>query len=57
MEFLQCICILCRTTRRYGFTQHLHVFCHRYELAENIKVRGHPVALGKGARAPGTGTL
>ncbi|KAK4806335.1 hypothetical protein QYF61_017204, partial [Mycteria americana] len=38
VEFLQYVCILCGTSRCYGFTERLHVFCQRYELAENIKV-------------------
>ncbi|KAK4806336.1 hypothetical protein QYF61_017205 [Mycteria americana] len=38
VEFLQCVCILCGTSRCYGFTERLHVFCQRYKLAENIKV-------------------
>lgn len=42
MKFLDSICILCRTARHQGLSQGLDVFCHSYELAENIKVRGHP---------------
>ena len=57
MKFLDSICILCRTAKHQGLSQGLDVFCHSYELAENIKVRGHPAPLGKGARPPGTGTL
>ena len=57
MKFLESICSLCRTARHHGLSQGLDIFCHGYELAEKVKVRGHPVALGKGARTPGTGTL
>ena len=57
MTFLHSICILCRTARHLDLSQGLDIFCHSYELAENIKVRGHPAPLGKGARPPGTGTL
>ncbi|XP_010006126.1 PREDICTED: LOW QUALITY PROTEIN: uncharacterized protein LOC104397812, partial [Chaetura pelagica] len=37
IKFLECIHMLCRTTRHSGLTEGLDVFCHRYELAENIK--------------------
>lgn len=57
MKFLDSICILCRTAKHQGLSQGLDVFCHSYELAENIKVRGHPAGLGRGARSLGTGTL
>ena len=57
MRFLQSIRTLCRAARHKGLSQGLDVFCPRDELAENIRVRGHPAGLGKGARPPGTGTL
>ena len=57
MEFLRSVCTLCRTAKQYDILQGLDVFCHSYELAENIKVRAHPAALGKGASLPGAGSL
>ncbi|KAM6100881.1 LOW QUALITY PROTEIN: ATPase family AAA domain-containing protein 2-like, partial [Pterocles gutturalis] len=38
MEFLHSICTLCDTARRRGLSQGLDIFCHRYDLAENIKL-------------------
>ena len=57
LKFLESICILCRTARCRGLSEGLDVFCHSYELVENIKVRGHLAALGKGASLPGNGSL
>ena len=57
IRFLEIICTLCKAARRQGLSQGLNAFCHRFELAENIKVRGHPAGLGRGARSLGTGTL
>ena len=57
MQFLECICTLCRAARHKGFLQGLDAFCHRFELAESIKMRGHPAGLGKGAGSLDTSTL
>lgn len=52
MRFLETICTLCKAARHKGLSQGLKAFCHRFELAENIKVRGHPVGLGRGGKLP-----
>lgn len=57
MRFLKCICTLCRAARHKGLLQGLDVFCHGFELAKSIKVRGHAEGLGKGSGSPVTGTL
>lgn len=57
MRFLKSINTLCRASRHKGLSHGLDVICHRNDLAETIRVRGHPAGLGKGARPPGTGTL
>ncbi|XP_074455444.1 uncharacterized protein LOC141748019 [Larus michahellis] len=37
MEFLNSICMLCRTAKSRGLSRGLDVFCHTYKLAENVK--------------------
>jgi len=49
MEFLESVIMVYRTAIHNDSPQGLDVFCHRYQLAENIQVRGHPSALGEGA--------
>jgi len=56
MHFLRSIRRLCRAARHKGLLEGLDIFCHRENLADHIKVRGQPAALGKGARLPATGT-
>ena len=57
MQFLETICTLCKAARQSkGLSRGLNAFCHKFELAENIKVRGHLAGLGRAARSPGTGT-
>lgn len=48
MQFLKTICTLCEAARCKGLSQDLNAFCHGFELAENIKVRGHLAGLGRG---------
>ncbi|KAM6048645.1 uncharacterized protein LJ206_017664 isoform 2-T2 [Theristicus caerulescens] len=38
LQFLETICTLCKAARHKGLSQGLNAFCHRFELAENIKV-------------------
>ncbi|PKU33916.1 protein mroh8 [Limosa lapponica baueri] len=38
IEFLDSICMLCRTANRHVLSQGLDAFCYTYDLAENIKV-------------------
>lgn len=49
MQFLQTISTLSKAARDEGFSQELKQFYHQFQVAENIQVRGHPAALGKGA--------
>lgn len=56
IQFLETICTLSKAARHKGLSRGLNAFCHKFELAENIKVRGHPVGLGRAARSPGTDT-
>lgn len=56
MEFLRSISKLCRTAKDRGLWRGLSVFCNKYELAEHVKVMGHPlVALG-GVQGQAVGT-
>ena len=54
MMFLNNICLLFKSARVTGLLEGLDIFCHRFRLAENIEVRGHPAAPGKGPRPPST---
>jgi len=54
MRFLDSICRLFRNDRLGDLSEGLDNFCRRFNLVENIEVRGHPVAPGKGARPPST---
>lgn len=56
MKFLRSIISMCRTARNRGLWSGLDAFCLKYQLAEHIKVMGHPlVALG-GVQGQAVGT-
>lgn len=57
MKFLRSISNLCRTAKDKGLWSGLSAFCNKYELAERIKVMGHPPVAPGGVqgRAVGTG--
>lgn len=48
VKFLQSISTVCEAARDRGFSRCLKEFYHQLQVAETIKVRGYPVALGKG---------
>lgn len=50
MKFLESICTLCR---QYSLLEDMDAFCHKTELAENIKVRGRVAGWGRD-KAPRT---
>lgn len=52
LQFLESICILCRSATEYGSLLGLEFCCQRYELAKKIEVRVHLVLWGRGQGTP-----